>query len=630
MQPDNDAKKTGVWFWLVVATAVVTASLFFFAPNNHIGSDPRYTLLMSRAILQDGTIRLDQQLPPEEQPNYRISKIDGHIYYKFPYGTSLLVAPFVWAAEARGYDVLQFADEVQVQKWLLAGTGVLLVMLCWAILRLYLAPGPSWVLTIVLVWGSVFATTFGSALWNLNLSVLLILASVWLLARHHAGQSATTQPILLGVLLFLAFLCRPTTAVFIAIAFLYLFLYGRRELWLAAGTALAGFLLFLAYNQAVMGIPLPPYYLPQRLETLTPLAWALWGLLFSPSRGLLIFSPVVAYLLVGAVGSLKTRPQTRRITTLLLLWFAVHLVVIARFDHWWGGFSYGPRLLTDAMPAVVWLTAVSWPPPFANSHRLRTIAPKILLPGLAIFSIYANLVTGLYNEVAHVWNGDFLAPNIDRAPQYLFDWRYPQFLATETQLCQRHGDYFAQLNARNIYQLAPYPIGQKVQAAAAGLADFRLPPPWREPVSDQVSPSDGVPLPHKVYLPVVANNGPLYFVPQGWYNLANGRLEAACAPATLLVGAIKDAVPQGWRLHLTLETAVSQTVQVLVNGELVGALALEEGWLSYDLTIPPGALAASGQNYIQFVPAPGQGVAIWQPWQAPPVYFYDLRLTAVP
>lgn len=633
MLPDAWPAKTNLWFWLVVATAVATASLFFFAPNQSIGSDPRYTLLVSRAVLADGTIRLDSQLPIEERQNYRITEINGHFYYSFPYGTSLIVTPFVWGAEKIGFDVRQFPDEIQVQKWLLAGTGALLVFLCWAVLNAYLSPALSWLFTIALVWGSVLASTLGSALWNLNLSVLCILAAVWLLARHHAGKSATTRPILLGIFLVLGFLCRPTTAVFIALACLYLIIYSRRELWLAAGTALLGLFIFMAYNQAVMDTPLPPYYLPQRLESQTPFTWALWGLLFSPSRGLLVFSPITAYFLAMALVS-GTRGQrtTRQIIGLLLLWFAMHLVVIARFDHWWGGFSYGPRLLTDAMPAVVWVTAVSWQNHSMSRSPVQQVLHTSLWAVLAIFSIYVNTFTGLYNPAAHVWNGGSLPPNIDRAPQYLFDWRYPQFLATESQLCQKHNDYFAQLYDQKAYHLSNQLSGHTAKAVdSTVLSNLSLFPPWYESeVTDNAQFGSGPLSPYQVYLPLVGKISPIYFLPKGWYNLAGGRLQAACAPATFIVGPVDDALAaRFWQLDIGLDTAASQPVWIYVNSQPVGMLNLREEQESYELTIPANIFAAREQNEIKIFPAHGVSQASGQVWLAPPIYFKQLTLTAV-
>jgi len=41
-------------------------------------------------------------------------------------------------------------------------------------------------------------------------------------------------------------------------------------------------------------------------------------------------------------------------------WFFAHLVMISAWKVWWGGDSFGPRLLTDTLPALLLLLALVW------------------------------------------------------------------------------------------------------------------------------------------------------------------------------------------------------------------------------------------------------------------------------
>ena len=539
----------------------------------------------------------------------------------------------MWVAEKLGYDVRQFSNEELVQKWLLAATGGILVLLGWVILRVYLSPGVSWILTVVLVWGSELGSTFGSALWNLNITVLLIMAVVWLLARHHAGKATTVSPVLLGFLLSLAFICRPTAAVFVVVTFLYLLIWNRRELWPAAGAALLGLIAFILYNQAVMGLPLPPYYLPQRLESRTPFVRALWGLLFSPSRGLFVFSPIILYILVLVLIRFKTsKQQSRHIVGLLLLWFAIHLFVIARFDHWWGGSSYGSRLLTDLMPAAVWLTAVVWPRQPVTHNRSQSILFNSVFILLAVFSIYSHLYTGLFNPAAQAWSGGALSPNIDRSPQYLFDWRYPQFLATETQLCQRHGDFLDQLHTSKGYFLSAYPSEHTLLAQEGTvLTTFGSLPSWMKSEHVEIQQADTVSFQYHTYLPIIFAVSPIYFLPKGWYSPVGSRMKSACVPTALVIGSIDDTlVAQPWQGNIVLGTETEQSVQVLVNEQPLIRLDLQESQRNYVFTIPANTFSSTEQNQIQIIPSNDENRTDMRAWNAPPIYFYSLTLTAVP
>jgi len=76
----------------------------------------------------------------------------------------------------------------------------------------------------------------------------------------------------------------------------------------------------------------------------TPLAAGLAGILFSPSRGLLVYSPVLAF---GFVGAAMAWRDPRRYAALIALQPVVlaDLVVAAKWFDWWGGWTYGPRPL---------------------------------------------------------------------------------------------------------------------------------------------------------------------------------------------------------------------------------------------------------------------------------------------
>jgi hypothetical protein len=71
------------------------------------------------------------------------------------------------------------------------------------------------------------------------------------------------------------------------------------------------------------------------------------GLLLSPSRGLLIFSPVLAVALAGLGPS---RQDDWRVRVLWLGWAAaVQLVLYSFYAVWWGGHTYGPRYTLDLL-----------------------------------------------------------------------------------------------------------------------------------------------------------------------------------------------------------------------------------------------------------------------------------------
>ena len=78
-----------------------------------------------------------------------------------------------------------------------------------------------------------------------------------------------------------------------------------------------------------------------------PTKLALWGLTFSEYRGLFFVSPV---LLLAFIGLWRMK---RRDAAIVLSIFAIFLLMVASFNGWEGGSSFGPRHILPAIPFLV-------------------------------------------------------------------------------------------------------------------------------------------------------------------------------------------------------------------------------------------------------------------------------------
>ena len=82
----------------------------------------------------------------------------------------------------------------------------------------------------------------------------------------------------------------------------------------------------------------------------------LGGLLFSPTRGLFVFSPFLLFLVLAW----RHLPRERGLTLALSLGVILQILLYAKTD-WRGGASWGPRYMTDLLPLLMWM--------LARSHR---------------------------------------------------------------------------------------------------------------------------------------------------------------------------------------------------------------------------------------------------------------------
>ncbi len=469
--------------WVRVLAPMLLApaafALAYFSPIEDEKSDPAIALLATQSLLDHQTLRLDAYSGDpacayDLEHDYRIRRHGGSLSY-YSHGVSLLSLPAVWLANRMGFHMLDQGDELALQNLLSALCCALLGILLYRLCLVYLDPAASLVVASVSLFGSSLSSTLATGLWNAGYEVFFLgLGLLHLARRHSAGPRQPSLPYL-ALLAALAFICRPTAAFAILAAILTLApaalapatrrrgKLGRR-FWLPLVLVLA--LLFAMLAALDLAERIPRYYSPLKLTPQTPLATGLYGALLSPSRGLLVFSP---FLVVVAAACLRHARALAgdRLFRLAAVWTGLQLVAIATKGIWWGGHAYGPRLLAEVMLPAVLVTCLAWRQLVRKSGpRARIlIAAAYLACGLA--AIYIHSYQGLFNEHARRWNS---TPNVDQNPQLLFDWRHPQFLASDSSLAER----VFELERR---QLSTYELGEEIGYDGDGalLRDWYLP-----------------------------------------------------------------------------------------------------------------------------------------------------------
>lgn len=401
---------------LLVVMLLVVASLYF-ANVRYTNSDPMGSLLVSESILSNGSIKLDSfEASALKKYTYRITQKNGHSYYYFPIGTSLVAIPFVALANAVGLDML--SDESITQMAIVAVCSVLIILFLYLISRRFFSNSESIFLAALFWFGTSLSSAAGTALWSHDFAVLFALSGIY--GALLIIEKAPLAWLLTGASIFLAYLCRPTMALFGVIAMIFIAINDFKAALRTLMLLLALLFSFVAVSYYEFGQVLPDYYLPQRLSG-GHFSEAIYGNLLSPARGLLVFSPFFLLLALGFWSKSSAKIQIpKSLLAFGVVWPLLHLVVISRFPHWWAGHSFGPRLMTDVIPGLYVCFLFSW-----VVIRSSPFWTKLLFTSLAIASIYINTIQGLYNPLTQVWNG---YPNVDEHPEVLFDWRHPQFL----------------------------------------------------------------------------------------------------------------------------------------------------------------------------------------------------------
>lgn len=555
------------WLFVALGAAAVFATTYL-APVSYVGSDPELSLLVSQALLEHGTVRLEAYAAGDDAPLNRYSTLgeikqaNGHTYYVFPLGTSVLAVPFVGLARLWGWDMQTPEDNYRLQDLLASLSCALIFGIVYQLARCYLQPAPALGIAAASVLGSSLVSTLGTAFWNFNLAILFVLLAVLLLARREQ-QAASVHPYLLGGLLFGAYFCRPAAATFIIAVLIYL-LVEDRQLFVRTAAAAGGLLLvFLIASRLEYGQWLPDYYSAAKFTLhQTPPGSLLYGLFLSPSRGLLVFSPFLVVVLAALVWRFGELRQ-ERLVVLSLAWIALHVLVISRSTRWWGGHGYGPRVLTDIVPAFVLLSVLAARAVLRHSRRMPRRVAVASYAGLALVAIFINAYAGLFNPLTTRWNGAAFEPNVDSHTEYLLDWRFPQFLASTGSLCARNVDYKYKSIAPYYDEAAYYTPGDSVDYAGSNLNTA--------------------------------------FV--GWSQPEDGFRWSECPTVELLVKLGEADTAKRYVLQVTAGAERPQVARVSVNGAYVGELTFEEARpqtpVTREVALAGALLRPMAMNYIQ-------------------------------
>lgn len=431
--PGPSVGRRGPWRWLRSPRAapllLVLACLVVYNANGRLiaSGDTLPARLIPFSILLDGTVTLDRfygervggaerlaRAPAAERMRYYyLTPRHGRLYSTYPITLPLLVtplyAPVVWAKGhwSTGEALLAAAVLEKLTASLIAALGVAaMFLLLGALTDRRLALG----LAAAFAFGTTTWTTSSQALWEHGAGVLFILLALAVLARRPRWLA------LAGGFAGLAVAVRPGNLFFwVALLAVHGWVFRRpRDL---AVLALPGVLLgamVAAYNWVVFADLRGGY---GRVDDAFGgvLARGLAGLLVSPSRGLLVYTP---FLLAGFAGlRMVVRDRALRrspVYATAALFLVCDLVFLGWWQAWWGGWSYGPRLLTEAAAVLVVLAV-----PAAERLRARPWARRAFAAAVA-WSVGVQALGAAAYGTPDEWNATPVS--VDLRPERLWDW----------------------------------------------------------------------------------------------------------------------------------------------------------------------------------------------------------------
>lgn len=367
---------------------VLVASIYAFPRWADPNQNSRLNMVL--AVVDDGTFKIDKYVG--NTVDY--AKIENHYYSDKAPGAAFAGIPIYFAlrnaldtplltsftdrlatsdafastlrAEGSGVSAnkVEFAVAQVVISFFVAAlpTAILCALMFLLMSGVTLAVWPR--LAVALGYGLLTpAFPYANALYGHQLAAALLFGAFFLAAYHRTSLGAF-RLLAIGLLFGYAFVTEYPVALMIVVLGIYVWYrliaegHWLRIVWVAiGGIALA--IPWMLYNSAIFGGPLSLGYSHSELWTAQhesgfmslslPTPAALWGISFSPFRGLFLLSPWLLLAMPGLVLWWRSRAYRAE------WWAAVGCIVVMFLFNsssimWWGGFAIGPRYVLPMLP----------------------------------------------------------------------------------------------------------------------------------------------------------------------------------------------------------------------------------------------------------------------------------------
>jgi len=376
--------------------------------------------LIPFALFLDHTVTLDRFVPWLSKhvwyAPFVVHQAHGHYFSGYPIGAPLLVSPLYLpiAFIATGGDpgsLLIFA-RISAKFAAAAIAALSAVVLLFLLKRITTTPW-AWWLTLVYALATETWSISSQALWQHGPGELAIIAGLYGLEGWSQDRGRNGWLWLCGACVAAAFMIRPTNLVLlpaILVALLPAKAAFTQQLRFLIVPLLGG-LLLAGYN----------YYVFQRVSggyAVTLLRGStfagLAGVFLSPGRGLLLYTPVALFALFAFSGRASpVRSRHNPLFAAAVAFILLDSISIGRSVIWWGGYCWGPRMLSELAPPLIVLMAI-------GVSAIDRPWPRRVFLALALYSVLIQAIGVFFYPNGH-WDG--IPEGVDASPGRLWAWR---------------------------------------------------------------------------------------------------------------------------------------------------------------------------------------------------------------
>ena len=383
-------------------------------------------IILPVTIIREGTFYADtyykaiiEKYPHPDDKKYLkdlvpfyFRKVGGHYISAFPIMAGLLSTPIYYipllARLEITWDNLIILSHLSASLILALSGGFFYLLL-----KKLIDDRKALLLTALYLFATVNFAMVSQALWQHGAVQLFTILSLLFLYR---GSGRKIDTLTSGLFLGLAILSRPTAGILLPYFILLAIYLQKKELLdknLSMGSLIAvgkfkliflagllpALIFFIWYNATYFGSIANQGYASQiGGNWLTPFPQGFLGLWLSPSKGILIYSSVFIFSLVGFGLSLKNGVKKHLDQFIFISIVSTHTLLLGSWKHWYGGYSFGYRMASDVIPFLILLLI----PYLKSTVFTRT---KILFYAAIVVSILFELMGLAFFD--GIWHGTY-------------------------------------------------------------------------------------------------------------------------------------------------------------------------------------------------------------------------------
>jgi len=374
--PERHLFLSSIWF-------VFLPSLVIYLANGHsgYGGDVTFNSLLPWRIIQGEGLYFSKEYVASKG-SWGLLEVGNAFLPTFPMGPGFFGLPtaliqYLWSPEPI-HKLISWNQKVTA-VWIAALSAAVIYQIIFLISRkLWL----SLLLTAAFALGTTQVTVSAAVLWQHGPAVLLLCLGLFFMIKGQL-QDPSFYPLAALPLAFLPLIRTQTVLFYLAglasVAILQPKKILQFLLWSLPGVGLTLWVNLGLYHSLLGGYG----YQASGNDFATPLLEGVLGSLFSPNRGLLVFSP---FLILGIIGWgiewVKRSVVAISFGLAAVLFFLVH----AKYGHWHGGYCVAPRFSSELVPILVffsvyWFLEIRRPLARLAGWTLVLISIAITLPG---------------------------------------------------------------------------------------------------------------------------------------------------------------------------------------------------------------------------------------------------------